>query len=44
MGENICKLSNGQGINSPNIQTAHGAQHQEKNKNQTNQITQSKNE
>ena len=31
MGENICKRSNWQGINLPNIQTAHAAQYQ-KNK------------
>ena len=28
MGENICKWSNGQGINLPNIQTALDAQYQ----------------
>ena len=31
MGENICKLSDQQGINLQNIQTAHAAQYQ-KNK------------
>ena len=28
MGEDICKWSNGQGINLQNIQTAHAAQYQ----------------
>ena len=40
MGENICKLSDWQGINLQSVKTTHAAQYQKKKK----KATQSKNE